>query len=155
MSYLVSPFNRFGTLNRELSRFFDNRLPFAGAVLQDEFDEGHWSPSVDITENAENIRVVADVPGVDPASMEINLHNGVLTMRGERSTENEVKEGDFTRRERIHGTFVRQFHLPDSADEETVSAKSVNGVLEIVIPKAKRAKPITVKVEGGEPSAEE
>lgn len=144
MSYLVSPFNRFGQLNRDLSRFFDDRFPFASP----EFDDERWAPSVDISENAESFRVMVDVPGVRPDDMEINLHNGVLTIRGERSTENEASEDSFTHRERIRGSFVRQFNLPDSADEGTVSARSVNGVLEITIPKAKQAQPITIRVEG-------
>ncbi len=147
MSYLVSPFNRanrFNTLNRELSRFFDDRYPFAASAFEDE----RWTPSVDVSETADGFRVVADVPGVDPSDMEISLHNGVLTIKGERSTTNDISEQNFTRRERTHGSFVRQFNLPDSADEETVSAKSVNGVLEITIPKAKKTQPISVKVEG-------
>lgn len=144
MSYLVSPFNALNQINRELNRFFDDRYPAAGNLLE----SGAWTPQVDISENEGEFRVVADIPGVKPEDMEIRLHNGVLTIRGERSTDNEVKEESFTRRERIRGTFLRQFNLPDSADEETVSAKSVNGVLEVTIPKAKKAKPVSITVEG-------
>lgn len=144
MSYLLSPISTLNQINRELSRFFDDRYPGGVAML----DESRWTPSVDITESEQGFKVVADVPGVDPKDMEISLHEGVLTIRGERETSSEVDEGNFTRRERIRGSFVRQFNLPDSADEETVSAKSVNGVLEISIPKAQRTQPIAVKVEG-------
>ena len=148
MTYQVSPFGSFSPISRELTRFFEDGFPFARTLHGREFDEGQWLPSVDITEDAEAFRVVADLPGVDPSSMDISLHNGVLTIRGKRSTESEVKEGNFTRRERTQGTFVRQFSLPDAADEENISARSTNGVLEITLPKAKKAKPVTIKVEG-------
>ena len=147
MTYQVSPLVSFSPVTRELARFFQDGHPFGRTLVGRELDDGPWSPSVDITEDAEAFRVVADLPGVDPASMDISLHQGVLTLRGNRSTAQEVKEGSFTRRERVQGAFVRQFSLPDAADEESISARSNNGVLEIILPKAKQAKPISIKVE--------
>ena len=142
MNYRVSPFNALNQINRELNRFFDDQPP-------GQYTEGaNWSPQVDISETEQSFVVTADMPGVKPENMEISLHQGVLTIRGERNTDNEVTESNFTRRERIRGTFYRQFNLPETADEETVSAKSNNGVLEITIPKAQKAKPISITVEG-------
>jgi len=143
MSYFVSPFNRMNQINRELNRFFDDR-PMTHQVVEGT----NWTPHVDITENKDSFQVKADIPGVKPEDIEISLHKGVLTVRGERKTDEEVSEDNFTRRERFRGTFSRQFNLPDTADEETVSARSNNGVLEITIPKAKKAKPISITVEG-------
>ena len=143
MSYLVSPFNALNDINRELNRIFDDRpMPAQRA------DITRWAPQVDIIETDEGFRVIADVPGVKPEDIEISLHKGVLTVKGERSTVTEDSNESFTRRERIRGSFVRQFNLPESADEETVSAKSVNGVLEISIPKSTIPSPISIKVEG-------
>ena len=143
MSYLVSPFNALNDINRELNRIFDDRpMPAQRA------DVTRWAPQVDIIETDEGFRVIADVPGVKPEDIEISLHKGVLTVKGERSTLTEDSNESFTRRERIRGSFVRQFNLPESADEETVSAKSVNGVLEISIPKSTIPSPISIKVEG-------
>ena len=143
MNNFVSPFNAFNQLNRELGRFFDDS-PQAYQVVEGT----RWKPHVDIAENAECFRVTADIPGVKPEDIEISLHKGVLTVRGERKTDESMEDGNFTRRERFRGTFSRQFNLPDTADEETVSARSTNGVLEITIPKAKKAKPISITVEG-------
>ena len=143
MTYLVSPFNEVNEINRELNRFFDDRYIGNSHVAEAR----NWTPHVDITESDDSFRVAADVPGVKPEDMEISLHKGVLTIRGERSTDNEVKTDSFTRRERTRGTFIRQFNLPDSADQETVKAKAVDGVLEVVIPKAKQAKPISISIE--------
>ena len=143
MSYLVSPFNALNDINRELNRIFDDRpMPAQRA------DITRWAPQVDIIETDEGFRVIADVPGVKPEDIEISLHKGVLTVKGERSTLTEDSNESFTRRARIRGSFVRQFNLPESADEETVSAKSVNGVLEISIPKSTIPSPISIKVEG-------
>ncbi len=144
MSYLVSPFNALNQINRELNRFFDDRYTGTGQLLEST----SWTPQVDIAENEDSFRVSADVPGVNPEDMEISCHNGVLTIRGERSTESEETKDNFTRRERFKGSFIRQFNLPDSVDEETVSAKATNGVLEVIIPKAKKAKPVSITVEG-------
>ena len=143
MTYLVSPFNAVNEINRELNRFFDDRYIGTSHVAEAR----NWTPHVDITESDDSFRVAADVPGVKPEDMEISLHQGVLTIRGERSTDNEVKTDSFTRRERTRGTFIRQFNLPDSADQETVKARAVDGVLEVVIPKAKQAKPISISIE--------
>ena len=140
MLYQISPFERLSRLNSQLYRFFDDPYPTS--------NDERWAPSVDIAESTSEFRILADVPGVKPADMEISLHNGLLTMRGERSTENEVKGNNVTHRERTLGSFMRRFSLPGSAEEATVSAKSVNGVLEVVIPKAKKAQPVAIKVQG-------
>jgi len=130
-------------LSRELNRFFDDS-PLDTALTE----YTSWSPQVDIFETQDAFRVLADLPGVKSEDIEVSLHQGVLTIRGERGTDKEVKENNFARRERMRGAFSRQFHLPDTADEETVSAKSNNGVLEITIPKARRATPVSITVEG-------
>ena len=146
MSNLVSPFNTFNQLNRELNRIFDAR-PLTHQVSQRVVEGSGWTPRVDIAETTDAFCVKADIPGVNPEDIEISLHKGVLTVRGERKTDDEVNEGNFTRRERYRGTFSRQFNLPETADEETVSARSANGVLEITIPKVKKTEPINIVVE--------
>ena len=144
MTYTVSPWSTLNQINRELNRFFDDRPPMASTLTR----ESHWTPSVDITEDPEAFRVLADLPGVKPEDMEISLHEGVLTLQGKRASETEATEGNYTRRERIRGSFRRQFNLPETANEETVTAKFNSGVLEIVIPKAEKRKPVSIQVEG-------
>ncbi len=142
MNYQLSPFNTLNQMNRELSRIFDDN-PASAAALE----LSHWSPRIDIAEKEDAFTVLADLPGVNPEDIEISLHEGVLTIRGERQTESEEHHGRIARRERTRGTFSRQFHLPELADEETVTAKCTNGVLQITIPKAKKARPISIQVE--------
>ena len=143
MTYFLSPFNALNQMNRELNRVFNDQS-LTAQLLEDT----HWTPQVDITENDDSFHVSVDVPGVSPEQMEISLHKGLLTIRGKRNTDNETEDDKFSRRERIRGSFSRQFNLPDSANEETVTAKSVNGVLKITIPKAKKSAPISIMVDG-------
>ena len=142
MSYLVSPFQGLTQLNRMFDR---HRL---ACPYVDESDI-NWAPQVDLAESEEAFHLVADIPGVNPDDIEISLNNGILTIRGERNTKQEVNEKSFTRRERRRRTFLRQFNMPESVDADTVKAKSAHGVLQVTIPKVLPAKPITVSVEPG------
>lgn len=143
MTYYTSPVSTLNQFNREFGRLFDDRM--LDSNLIDSSRQKAWSPPVDITEDEDVFTVSADVPGVDKDAIEISLHRGILTIRGERATREEKR---FSHRERINGTFSRQFNLPESADEDSVSARMNNGVLEITIPKSKVAQPINITVAG-------
>ncbi len=95
----------------------------------------NWAPSVDISENDEAFTLLADIPGVEPKDIEISMEKGVLTVKGERSTENVEEKENYRRVERQSGQFYRRFTLPDSADADKIEAKSEHGVLRITIPK--------------------
>ncbi len=127
----------------EVSRLFDTR-----ARLGDENTRvvtSDWIPPVDIKEEEGRFVLLADIPGVEPKDIEITMENGVLSIRGERRIED---DGSFKRVERPRGTFYRRFSLPDTADPEGITARGHNGVLEIVIPKARKAQPRRITVEG-------
>ena len=143
MTYFTSPVSTLNQFNREFSRLFDDRM--LDQNLLESSRERNWSPRVDITEDEDVFTVLADVPGVSRDAIEISLHRGVLTIRGERSPSEEKR---FSHRERINGTFTRQFNLPESADEDAVTAKVNNGVLEITIPKSRHTQPISITVAG-------
>lgn len=146
MSYLVSPFQGLTQLNRGLNRMFDEQR-LASSYVNDS--DINWAPQVDLAESEEAFHLVADIPGVNPDDIELSLNNGILTIRGERNTKQQVNEKSFTRRERHRGTFLRQFNLPESVDADTIKAKSAHGVLQVTIPKSVPARPITVSVEAG------
>ena len=105
-----------------------------------------WTPRVDVREEASRFVILADVPGVDPAAIEIQMDNNVLSLKGERKVEDLAEGGKATRVERGHGAFDRRFVLPDSADAEGISASGSHGVLEIVIPKKAQAAPRRIVV---------
>lgn len=106
----------------------------------------NWAPAVDIIETDSSYIVEADIPGVDPSDIEVTTEKGVLTIRGERSSEHEVKGKDYKRTERSSGVFFRRFTLPENADIESVVAKGAHGVLEVTIPKTLSQQPRRVNV---------
>ncbi len=105
-----------------------------------------WAPAVDIEEHADKFVLYADVPGVDPASIELTLEKGVLTVSGTREKRVEQKEVQSRREERVSGRFFRRFSLPDTVDTDSVKASGKHGVLEIVISKRPASQPRRITV---------
>ncbi|MBS0289247.1 MAG: Hsp20/alpha crystallin family protein [Proteobacteria bacterium] len=111
--------------------------------------EKAWAPKVDIKEETTEFIVFADIPGVDPKEIEIDMDGNTLTVKGERTTikETKEKEKNYYRIERTSGKFYRQFTLPESVDASKITAKVKQGVLAIHLPKAiegKHQRKITV-----------
>lgn len=130
-------------LLNDINRYFDRT---AG---NDESTSAtaQWMPLVDIEEHADKYVLHADVPGVEPSTIEITLENGVLTLAGSREKTVSAEGVDSRRIERTTGRFLRRFTLPESVDADAVKASGKHGVLEVVIPKRAAAQPrrITVK----------
>ena len=105
-----------------------------------------WSPRVDVREEDGRFVILADIPGVDPADIEIHMDKGTLTIKGERKSETRAEDGKFTRVERTAGAFERRFALPDSADADGITATGKHGVLEIAIPKKPETTPRRISV---------
>ena len=133
-------------LHREMLNEFNRLFDRSGSNDESTSAVADWAPSVDIEEHADKYVLHADVPGVDPASIEITLENGVLTLSGAREKTVEQKGVESRRIERITGRFLRRFTLPESVDAEAVKATGKHGVLEIVIPKREAAKPRKITV---------
>jgi HSP20 family protein len=112
-------------------------------------ETSNWKPYVDIREETNRFLIKADIPGVDPKDIEINMEDSILSIKGERNTFNKEEKEGYTRLERLHGQFYRRFTLPDTADATKIKARSKNGVIEIEIPKKEKAllKKITIKEE--------
>ncbi|HLG94364.1 MAG TPA: Hsp20/alpha crystallin family protein [candidate division Zixibacteria bacterium] len=129
---------------RDVERFLSR--PFARnlGVFTEE-----WYPSVDIAETKDEIKVIAEVPGMTKEDISISLQDNVLTLRGEKKEEKEEKGKTFYRTERSWGSFVRSFTLPAAVLAGKVKAVYKNGVLEITLPKAEelKSKEIPILVE--------
>jgi HSP20 family protein len=138
------PWNVLNQLRREMDRMLEGGENAEGSNIA----TADWTPAVDIKETDTAFVITADIPGVDPKDIEVNMENGVLTIRGERKEEKEEEREGYKRIERVRGTFYRRFSLPDTADAEKISAKSKNGVLEITIPKQEKVQPRKIAVEG-------
>lgn len=115
-------------------------------LLPDASASRPWTPSVDVKETEDEIVLLADVPGVDEKKIDIKIEDGTLTLKGERTFEEEKKGEGYHRLERGYGSFVRCFSVPDSVDPEHVAASYKNGVLTVRLPKKEIAKPRTIKV---------
>jgi HSP20 family protein len=107
-----------------------------------------WLPPVDVSELTDRFELIVDLPGVDPASVELTLEDGVLSLKGERA-QPAAEAGNAAkvwRAERAHGAFERRFVLPDAVDGDHVQAKTEHGVLRVSIPKRAQAAPQRIKV---------
>lgn len=128
-------------LQSDLSKVFGSRW------LSSELDKmdlsnaatSEWAPAVDIKEEKNQFRILADIPGVDPKAIEVHMEKGILTISGEKSTSSEERDESHVKRERFVGKFYRRFSLPDTADGEQIKARSKHGVLEVTIPKIQKS----------------
>jgi HSP20 family protein len=118
----------------------------AGAGVDGSDSATQWQPLVDIREEADRFVILADLPGVDPQDIEIQMDKGILSIRGERKAGGTVEAGRHARIERRHGRFHRRFALPDSADADGIVASGRDGVLEIAIPKKPETTPRRIQV---------
>ena len=140
---LWNPFQEFENLLERYNKSGGAMRPATNSDLS----FADWSPSVDIEEDAERYLIKADLPGVEREDIDVKLENGMLSIRGEKTTETETdKGGKHHRRERFHGTFARSFTLPDSIDADKVDATYKDGVLTLAIPKVEKEKPKSIDI---------
>ena len=109
-------------------------------------ETGAWLPASDIYEEAAQFLIHIDLPGVDPATVEITSEQGVLTVRGKRELQRQENPEGYRRVERLSGEFQRRFSLPEAADAQNIRARAVNGVLEVAIPKLAQVQPRKIVV---------
>ena len=140
------PFRNAATIQDRINRVFDD--VFSKAMDgNEEIAQSTWRPSVDIYDTDNAIVLTAELPGVSKEDIQVEVKENVLTLKGERSTQNEVEGRQFFRRERISGTFFRSFTLPMETDLEKITAKFVDGVLTLEIPKPEEKKPKQIAID--------
>jgi HSP20 family protein len=131
--------------------------PFAElADLRSRFDwmfdelgngrERKWTPAVDVMRDNGNLVIRADIPGIKPEEVKIEVQDDVLTVSGEHEESKEEKDKHYVRRERRYGSFQRSMVLPAGVDPDKIEAKTHDGVLEVTVPLPVEAKkePITI-----------
>ena len=140
------PWSLINLLHQDLDQIAGRRFG-AGGGDHNGSSVADWVPAVDILEEKERYVLRAEVPGVNPEDIDVNMENGVLSMSVERHKQSSEEADGMRRIERVSGKFYRRFNLPDTADAEEISASSANGILEVVILKQPevRARRITVK----------
>jgi HSP20 family protein len=138
-SFGLSPV--FG-LRREIDRLFDDAFVGRGGA--------NWNPAVDIEETAKELRLDVELPGIREEDIELEVENGVLSIRGQKTAERkeEGEEGRYHLVERSYGSFYRSFQLPPAVDEKQIRADFEKGVLRISIPKTALPQPRRIQIGG-------
>jgi HSP20 family protein len=118
------PFGELGDLRGRLDRMFDQLA---------RPDRG-WTPAIDVVRENGNLLLRANVPGIEPDEVKIEVEDGVLTVSGEHEENSEEKDADYVRRERSYGSFSRSLVLPSGVDAGAIKATTKDGVVEVTIP---------------------
>ena len=140
-----NPWREMPTLHNRMTRFFDDPFMRLGRMTDDE-SMGMWNPAVDLYEKDDHFVIKAELPGVDKNDIKVDLKDRVLTLSGERTYDNEIKEENYYRKERSYGKFQRAFRLPADVDSDKIKAEFKDGVLQVEVPKPDeiKAKQVTI-----------
>ncbi len=145
--------NGGGTVETSLSRFRNEIDGLFDRFLRNPWDIGSaltmgrgWGPRMDLAESDNEVTVKAELPGVDPKDIEINVSGNLLTLRGEKKHDREERGKDYHYLERQYGSFHRSIQLPTTVDSEKVTAEYKNGVLMVTMAKHPEAKPKKITV---------
>ena len=134
-----TPLARLSAFQHEVDRLFD--LPFLGNGAV-----GGWSPALDVFQDKNNLFIKAELPGMKKEDVKLSLHDGVLTLSGERRHEKAHDEKSSLRNERFFGRFERSLNLPFAVDATRVAASYEDGILTVTLPKAEEAKPRQIDI---------
>jgi HSP20 family protein len=140
--FSADPFETMQRLSEEMDQLFDSLL-YGGRVARPARQaraQNVWAPDLEISEEGNQLRVCVDLPGIPKENVHIDVHDGMLTIQGERREErNEGGEQQgFRRSDRRYGSFCRSISLPEGVDEQNAQARLKEGVLEIVLPIARK-----------------
>ena len=145
------PFMDLTRWDRDMDRMMED---FFGRRARSWWPEGWFrggemalgAPALDVFEDKDDVVVKAELPGMDKENIEVNLTDHMLTIKGEKKKEEEVKEENYYHSERSYGSFVRNVELPKAVYADKVKASFKNGILEVRAPKTEEAKNKEVKV---------
>ena len=138
---MLARFNHFNTFDRMLDNFFRGGVQDDGSLAV-----SYWTPAVDIAELDNQFVVKVELPGINKDDVKITLESNILTIRGEKKEETDVKEENYHRVERTYGSFQRSFKLPTTVKGDNIDAMYKDGILTVTLPKAEEAKPKQIEV---------
>ncbi|PWU11689.1 MAG: heat-shock protein Hsp20 [Verrucomicrobia bacterium] len=139
-------FGRLTSLRDEIDRLFE--APLAELARTSQILSG-WTPALDLYEDNNNVYVRAELPGMKKEDVEVSLHEGTLSISGERKREEKFKDAEVYRSERFFGRFQRTVTLPSPVAGEKVKAQYNDGILTVTLPKTEEAKPRHIDVHVG------
>jgi len=142
----LTPFEHLNTLREEIDRLFES--PLGTADRMGDLFSG-WAPPLDLSEDKNNLVATVEIPGMRKENIDVSVHDGVLSVSGERGLK-EGKEGDeLHRRERLCGRFQRSISLPKPVKLDAIKAAYQDGILTVTMPKTEEAKPRQIEVSVG------
>jgi HSP20 family protein len=133
-------------LSNRISRLLNDTLGSFDGQLGENATAA-WVPAVDITEEADAIKIMAEVPGVRPEDVKISVEHNILTIQGSKQQVAEERTERVHRYERTYGAFERSFTLPATVDANNIKASYEHGVLTVTLPKVEKAKPRQIEVQ--------
>ncbi len=136
-------FGQLTNLRDEIDRLFE--APLAELARSSQLLSG-WTPALDVSEDKDNVYVRVELPGMRKEDIDLSLHNGSLSISGERKSEQEFKDAEVYRAERFFGRFQRTVTLPTLVAADKIKAQYKDGVLNVTLPKAEEAKPKHIDV---------
>lgn len=139
-------FGRLSTLRDEIDRLFE--APFSELARASNLLSG-WTPALDLREDKDNFFVKVEVPGMKKEDIEVSLHDGTLSISGERRNDPKFEGAEVYRAERFFGRFQRTLALPRPVATDKIKAQYQDGVLSVTLPKAEEAKPKQIDVQVG------
>jgi len=150
-SFMVAGADPFLTLHREMNRLFDDVARGGGAQGgQSGQGGGLLAPHMDVSETDKELRIAAELPGVDEKDVEVALNDDVLTIRAEKKQQRKEEREGVHLSERSYGTFQRTLRLPYQVDPDKVEARFENGVLHVTLPKtAPQDRSRRISIQGG------
>jgi len=122
------------------------RPPAKAEGQKEAISVAEWAPLVDITEDAKEYLIKAELPEIKKEEVKLTVQDNVLSISGERKYEKEEKDKKYHRVERAYGSFLRSFTLPEDADGTKVSAEYKDGILTVHLPKSEKVKPKSIEV---------
>jgi len=138
------PFRNVNDIQGEVNRLFDS---FFGRPATVAAGERMWAPLVDMYETKDDLFVTLELPGVREKDVHVSITGDMLTVKGERRFESDVKDEGYYRLERVYGKFERSMPLPIPVQADKVKATYRDGVLEIRLPKVEEVKPKEIKID--------
>ena len=136
-------FGRLTSLRDEIDRLFE--APLAELARGSQLLSG-WTPALDIFEDKDNLVVKAELPGMKREDIQVSLHDGSLSISGERKTETKHEDAEVYRSERFVGRFQRTVTLPTPVAFDKVNAQYKDGILTVTLPKTEESKPKQISV---------
>ncbi|MDZ7680444.1 MAG: Hsp20/alpha crystallin family protein [Fodinibius sp.] len=134
-------------LRREMDRIFNELIPFSWRLDESDTGMSTWSPTTDMMETDDAYLVEVDLPGLTKKDIQINAHDNVLTIVGDRKRESKEERAGYLRNERYFGSFKRSIMLPSSVVDEKIKATFKDGVLRINLPKAEKSKRKSIPID--------